>query len=83
MDFHTVRSPSYYPFLTICPSYISLRLSNGLSVARWHCFYVPQTGRCKGFAFVEFQCDEVAKIAAQTMNNYLMFNKLLKCKFWA
>ena len=39
-----------------------------------------QTGRCKGFAFVEFACDEVAKIAAETMNNYLMFNKLLKCR---
>jgi hypothetical protein len=30
---------------------------------------------------VRFQCDEVAKIVAQTMNNYLMFNKLLKCWF--
>ena len=43
------------------------------------CICLLQTGRCKGFAFVEFACDEVAKIAAQTMNNYLMFNKLLKC----
>ena len=39
-----------------------------------------QTGRSKGYAFVEFECDEVAKIVAETMNNYLMFNKLLKCK---
>ena len=29
---------------------------------------------------MEFAYDEVAKIVAQTMNNYLMFNKLLKCK---
>ena len=29
---------------------------------------------------MEFACDEVAKIVAETMNNYLMFNKLLKCK---
>ena len=43
--------------------------------------YLTQTGNCKGFGFVEFECDEVAKIAAQTMNNYLMFNKLLKCEF--
>ena len=42
--------------------------------------FFHQTGSCKGFGFVEFGCDEVAKIAAQTMNNYLMFNKLLKCK---
>lgn len=40
-----------------------------------------KSGRCKGYAFVEFKCDAVAKIAAQTMNNYLMFNKLLKCQF--
>lgn len=44
------------------------------------CDFSLQTGACKGFAFVEFACDEVAKIAAETMNNYLMFNKLLKCK---
>ena len=39
-----------------------------------------QSGRSKGYAFVEFECDEVAKIVAGTMNNYLMFDKLLKCK---
>ena len=38
-----------------------------------------KSGRSKGFGFVHFACDEVAKIAAETMNNYLMFNKLLKC----
>ncbi len=32
-----------------------------------------------GYGFIEFENDEVAKIAAETMNNYLMFNKLLKC----
>ena len=39
-----------------------------------------QTGNIKGYGFVEFEHDEVAKIVAETMNNYLMFNKLLKCK---
>ena len=39
-----------------------------------------QTGGVKGYAFVEFAISEVAKIAADTMNNYLMFGKLLKCK---
>ncbi len=29
---------------------------------------------------MEFECDEVAKIVADTMNNYLMFDKLLKCE---
>lgn len=37
-----------------------------------------QSGRSKGYAFIEFQHPEVAKIAAETMNNYLMFNRLLK-----
>jgi len=39
-----------------------------------------KTARSKGYAFVEFACDEVAKIAAETMDNYLMFGRLLKCK---
>ncbi|XP_065919936.1 MKI67 FHA domain-interacting nucleolar phosphoprotein-like [Dysidea avara] len=40
-----------------------------------------ETGNPKGYAFVEFEYDEVAKIAAETMDNYLMFDKLLQCKF--
>lgn len=37
-------------------------------------------GKSKHFGFVKFESTEVAKIAAETMNNYLMFNVLLKCK---
>lgn len=37
-----------------------------------------QTGRSKGYAFVEFAHDDVAKIVAETMNNYLMFERLVK-----
>ncbi|KAL5009960.1 hypothetical protein ScPMuIL_012265 [Solemya velum] len=40
-----------------------------------------KTGKSKGYAFVEFQNEEVAKIVADTMNNYLMFEKLLKCQY--
>ena len=40
-----------------------------------------QTARSKGYAFVEFACDEVAKIVAETMHNYMMFGKLLKCEY--
>jgi len=38
------------------------------------------TGASKGTAFIEFQYEDVAKIVAETMNNYLMFNRIMKCK---
>lgn len=38
-----------------------------------------RTGRSCGFAFVEFKYKEVAKVVSETMNNYLMFDKILKC----
>lgn len=43
-------------------------------------FVALQTANSKGYAFVEFEYDDVARIAAETMNNYLMFGKLLKCE---
>lgn len=33
------------------------------------------TGKSRGFGFVEFAYPEVAKIAAETMDNYLMFKR--------
>jgi len=39
-----------------------------------------KTGASKHFAFIEFAQAEVAKIAADTMNNYLMFGHILKAK---
>ena len=41
-----------------------------------------QTGRARGYAFIEFEFPEVAAIAAESMNNYLMFDKLLKCELF-
>lgn len=38
-----------------------------------------KTGRSCGFAFVEFKYREVAEVVAESMNNYLMFDRLLKC----
>lgn len=38
-----------------------------------------KTGSSKGYGFVEFECDEVAKIVAETMNNYLIGERLIKC----
>lgn len=46
-------------------------------------FSYLQTGGSKGYAFVEFECDEVAKIVAETMNNYLMGERLIKCEYWS
>ena len=38
-----------------------------------------RTGRSRGYAFVKFECAEVSEVAAETMNNYLMYGRLLKC----
>ncbi|XP_030371195.1 MKI67 FHA domain-interacting nucleolar phosphoprotein [Scaptodrosophila lebanonensis] len=40
-----------------------------------------RTGGSKGFAFVEFEYPEVAKVAADTMDNYLMFQKVVKAAY--
>ncbi|KAH8697268.1 hypothetical protein BGW36DRAFT_461286 [Talaromyces proteolyticus] len=39
------------------------------------------TGRSKHYAFIEFASATVAKIVAETMNNYLMYGHILKCKY--
>lgn len=39
------------------------------------------TGRSKHYAFIEFASVTVAKIVAETMDNYLMYSHILKCKF--
>lgn len=38
-----------------------------------------QTARSKGFGFVQFRYPEVAAIAADAMNNYMILGKFLKC----
>ncbi|XP_074450005.1 MKI67 FHA domain-interacting nucleolar phosphoprotein [Larus michahellis] len=40
-----------------------------------------KTGASKGYGFIEFESDDVAKIVADTMNNYLFSERLLKCQF--
>lgn len=37
-----------------------------------------KTGRSKHYAFIEFSSREVAKIVAESMNNYLLFGHILK-----
>lgn len=39
------------------------------------------TGRSKHFGYIQFASDSVAKVVADTMDNYLMFGHILKCKF--
>ena len=39
-----------------------------------------KTGQSKHYAFLEFASYDVAKIVADTMNNYLMFGHILKCR---
>ena len=39
------------------------------------------SGASKHYAFVEFESEDVAKIAAEAMDNYLMFGHILKAKF--
>ncbi|KAL8668934.1 MAG: hypothetical protein Q9168_006460 [Polycauliona sp. 1 TL-2023] len=41
------------------------------------------TGNSKHYAFLEFSSSAVAKIVADTMDNYLMFGHILKCKLVA
>uniref|UniRef100_A0A0R3RQG9 RRM domain-containing protein n=1 Tax=Elaeophora elaphi TaxID=1147741 RepID=A0A0R3RQG9_9BILA len=40
-----------------------------------------KTGNHKGWAFVLFTNSEVAQLAAEAMDGYLMFEKRLECKF--
>ena len=39
-----------------------------------------KTGASKHYGFIEFRHASVAKIAAETMHNYLLFGHLLQCK---
>ncbi|XP_057381851.1 MKI67 FHA domain-interacting nucleolar phosphoprotein-like [Daphnia carinata] len=50
-------------------------------VARVKVSRSSKTGKSKGYAFVEFAFNDVAKIVAETMNNYLMFERLVKAQY--
>lgn len=42
--------------------------------------HTKQTGKPKNVAYIRFQVPDVAKIAADAMDNYLMFGKLMRCE---
>ena len=39
-----------------------------------------QTGKSKHYAFLEFDSSSVAKIVAETMDNYLLMGRILRCE---
>ncbi|CAK9442300.1 uncharacterized protein LODBEIA_P60430 [Lodderomyces beijingensis] len=39
-----------------------------------------KTGKSKHFAHIEFEQADVARVAAETMNNYLLFGHLVRCE---
>ena len=39
-----------------------------------------QTGHSRHYAFVEFEDEEVAKKVAESMNNYILYERVLKCQ---
>lgn len=51
------------------------------SVTRVRVARSKRTGKSRGYGYVEFLLPEVAKIAADTMNNYLMCGRLLKATY--
>ncbi|XP_029162994.1 MKI67 FHA domain-interacting nucleolar phosphoprotein [Nylanderia fulva] len=40
-----------------------------------------RTGKSRGYGYVEFLNPDIAQVAAETMNNYLMCNRLLKTTY--
>ncbi|KAK0418252.1 hypothetical protein QR680_013458 [Steinernema hermaphroditum] len=49
-------------------------------VKRLRMLYNKKSGRPSGIAFIEFDDPDVAEIVCESMNNYLMFEKVLKAK---
>mmetsp|Transcript_8912 Transcript_8912/g.10190 ORF Transcript_8912/g.10190 Transcript_8912/m.10190 type:complete len:244 (-) Transcript_8912:1215-1946(-) len=40
-----------------------------------------KTGRSKGYAFIQFESEEVAKIVQKTMHKYILCDKVLECSY--
>lgn len=51
------------------------------TISRFRLSRSKRTGNSRGYAFVEFESEDVAKIVAETMDNYLFGERLLSCKF--
>ncbi|XP_069877991.1 MKI67 FHA domain-interacting nucleolar phosphoprotein isoform X2 [Dipodomys merriami] len=51
------------------------------TITRFRLSRSKRTGNSRGYAFVEFESEEVAKIVADTMDNYLFGGRMLVCHF--
>ena len=81
-----MRFPSssfLFPFRRIPHGFFEDQLKGFFSqfgdVKRWRVSRSKKSAKSKGYAFVEFAHAEVAAIAADAMNGYLMFKQALKC----
>ena len=45
------------------------------------CLKSSKTGRSVEYSFTEFEDEETERIAAKTLNNYILFEKILKWSF--
>lgn len=75
--------PQYYPnvlYTELVKSFFKFFDSLGTGNSCFSFLFSLQTGKSKGYAFVEFYSDEVAKVVADTMDNYLVFERIVKCK---
>jgi nucleolar protein 15 len=50
------------------------------TVTRLKLIRSKKTGGSRGYAYIEFEDEDVARIAAETMNGYLMFRSLIKSR---
>ena len=48
-----------------------------------HKFTLFQTANSKGYAFILYENEEVARIVATTMNDYILCGRLLKCVYFS
>ncbi|XP_051004147.1 MKI67 FHA domain-interacting nucleolar phosphoprotein [Acomys russatus] len=66
---------------TLTESHIHDYFTQFGTITRFRLSRSKRTGHSRGYAFLEFESEDVAKIVAETMDNYLFGERLLSCKF--
>lgn len=59
---------------------LSFMMIQVLIIDNFKFFFFFQIGKSKGYVFVEFYLDEVVKVVVDIMDNYLVFERIVKCK---